>query len=128
MRFHLSVLNAILLGSSEYGVRADPCDDVCHIVKGLCDPAKGSWCNNSGACQNLFMTKDSDLCFLTPQNPCANSQAVKCDEAMDKLREKILFDEARRLAREVPEHLQPRLGIKIDFPPPEEFGSACVIC
>jgi hypothetical protein len=74
------------------------------------------------------MTKDSGFCYLTSQNPCGGATPVKCSETSEKLRTMTLFDEARRIPREVPVEKQPRLELIIDFPPREAFGSACVIC
>ena len=57
MRFHVSVLSVIGVGGTAPEKKDDPCDDLCQTVTGLCDTSKGSWCNESGFCQNLFMSK-----------------------------------------------------------------------
>jgi hypothetical protein len=129
MRYHVSILSALSLGSSS-GVKAvDDCERICMEVQNLCPPSKGSWCNKeTDTCQNLMMTADSDFCYITPTNPCRNATPVKCSETSAKLREKKLFDEADRLAREIPADRKPKLGLMYEWPKPEEFGNACVIC
>lgn len=128
MRFHVSILSALTVSQSFTAASADDCQKICTSVRNLCPADKGSWCNKSGNCQNIFMTKDSDLCYLSSLNPCTESEPVKCKEAEDKVREKFLFDEARRLAREVPEEQKPKLQLRYELPPVNEMGAFCVIC
>lgn len=129
MRFHVSALTAITSVSATSTRAEDPCHNICKATGTLCDAARGSWCNTtSGMCQNLFMTRDYDLCYSSAANRCDGGTAVRCTEAEEKLRQKLLFDEARRIGRETPEHQRPRLQLRIEMPRPEEFGSACVIC
>lgn len=101
--------------------------NICKAVPGLCTESKGSWCNKSGNCQNIFMTKESDLCFHTSTKPCEDATPVKCSEVEAKLKEKFLFDHARRL-RNLPEDQKLKLELHIDMPPVTEMGAFCVIC
>jgi hypothetical protein len=128
MRFHSSVLTALSVSSVLTQTSADACGDVCVAVEGLCLD-KGSWCDaTSGNCKNLFMTLDSDLCFLTPQNPCRDAQPVKCEKALEDLETKRMFDRARQSFRNIPDDKKPRFQLKLGMPPPEEMAGYCVIC
>jgi hypothetical protein len=128
MRFHASVFTAFGVSSIVNQASADDCGKICDEVPGLCLD-KGSWCDEaSGNCKNLYLTSDSDLCYLTPQNPCRDSKPVRCDKAKEDLQTKRMFDVAKEVIRNVPDDKRPRYELRMEMPPPEHMAGFCVIC
>ena len=128
MRFHTSVITALSVSTVIQQTTADGCGDICVAVEGLCLD-KGSWCDTtSGNCKNLFMTRDSDFCFLTSSNPCRGAEPVKCDRTAQELETKRMFDRARKVFKDIPDDRKPRIELKLGMPPPEEMAGFCVIC
>ena len=65
---------------------SDACNVPCTRIAGLCDSNKGSWCNESQNCQNLFIT-GYDFCYMKKSGDCAGRQPVKCSNVKKSMAE-----------------------------------------
>lgn len=79
MRLNTLVINGLIL-SSQF-VAGDDCNTVCASEADLCDKSKGSWCNDSGHCQNLMVLSGRELCYVSASKPCSGAAPLKCTDA-----------------------------------------------
>jgi hypothetical protein len=82
-------------------VCADDCSRVCQTDKELCDSTKGSWCNQSTHCQNIFVLCNGRLCFYSDSDKCLGGTPLKCTQVDDKLEKHIKAKESARLLEEI---------------------------